>query len=124
MLPIGWSREAPRGDSHHEELREVATKPVGLAPNLVLQRREAIGIGQRIEKYGIKAVAVTDGAPRAGGHHAPEDDRRPRLLSGLRIHRDAVEIVEPAVKIHHFRGPRAFENLDTLVGHRAALRVR
>src|SRR6266851_7244301 len=53
----------------------------------------------------------------------PKDDRWARLLSGLWIHRHAVKIVEPAMKIHHL-SPRALENLDTLVSHRAALSVR
>src|SRR5579862_7013992 len=114
--------DATHHQRHHRKVADVAIHPGGFDAYQVGELAEGVGPGSRIGDDRIEAVAQPQRATNTHFGYAAVDDWRTWALEGLRIDRHLVEVVKATVKLYPTFGPSKFIDLDTLGGHRAAVR--
>src|SRR2546422_680295 len=116
-LPVAPDRD--EGQVGGGEAREGPAGPVGRGADLV----EALRVSVRLDDVGHPTLALAAGA-RQRRIRAPADPDRRELLDRLRIHRDRLEVPEPAVEARRRVAPERADDLDAFGHARPTLLVR
>jgi hypothetical protein len=71
----------------------------------------------------VPAIAITDGAADGAAAMPADPDRDGRLLHGLGVHGDAVEVVELAVELGLLFSPEGLDDLQVLIADRPPILI-